>query len=330
MGVILALSTAFFFGLANVYASRGNYNDGINPHEGLLVTVIVNNLINLVLLPFIFLFTTLPGFNWAGVLSYVGAGFFTSFAGRILLYSCILIIGASRAGSFKITAPLFTIIIAVFFLKEQITAVHMLGIMVILTGILVVIRDTQGKKTEAGALNNDSGDFVAGDNHCQENSLAREAREHKKIRNGIAIALLSGLSFGIGNVLRKVGVMHYHNPLMGGVINSFASLIFLMILIYFNPLRSLAPVNVQFNQLFQRKGSKEYILSGVSTSCAIYSLYFALTFLNVSIVNTIASIEGLFTILIAAVLLKNKEIISKTLILGAAVIIAGIGIIYLF
>jgi drug/metabolite transporter (DMT)-like permease len=329
MGLALALSSAFFFGLANVYASRGNYDGGVNPHEGLLLTIIVNNAINILLLPIIFLFTTLPAFNWLGVFSYVGAGFFTSFVGRTLLYSGILIIGASRSGSFKITAPLFTILIAVLVLKEQITALHMLGITVILAGVLIVIRETQGSAKIAGALDHKR----SGAEEKHEQPPGQEERRHqenKKTRTGIIIALLSGLSFGIGNVLRKVGVLYYPNPLMGGVINSFASLVFLLAFIFLNPIRSLMPVNVGFKHLLKRKGSMEYILSGVGTSCAIYSLYFSLSFLKVAIVNTIASIEVLFTILIAAVLLKNREFISRTLVFGAAIIIAGISIIYLF
>lgn len=330
MGIALALASAFFFGLANVYASRGNYDGGVNPHEGLLLTIIVNNFINILLLPFIFLFTTLPAFNWLGVSSYVGAGFFTSFLGRILLYSGILIIGASRSGSFKITAPLFTIVIAVVVLKEQITALHMLGIAVILVGVLIVIRETQKSIKLVYPLDDPKSSTAAEKHEEPPGQEERQNKEHKITRTGITIALLAGLSFGIGNVLRKVGVTYYPNPLMGGVINSFASFIFLMVFIYFNPLRSLMPLNVKFKHLLTRKGSREYILSGVGTSCAIYSLYFSLSFLKVSIVNTIASVEALFTILIAAVLLRNKEFISRTLIFGALIIIAGISVIYLF
>lgn len=325
MGIVLALMAAFFFGLGNVYASRGNFLDGINTHEGLLLTLIVNNLVNILLIPLIFLFTDLPAFNWVGIFSFVGAGFFTSFLGRILLFSGILIIGASRAGSFKITAPLFTVLIAVFILKEKIATIHFLGIFIILMGVVIVVRETQDKLKVVDALDIDSNEKPE-----QSNDAGNNIQENKEKKAGIIIALLAGLSFGTGNVLRKVGVLYYPNPLVGGVINSFASLIFLISVIYFNPVRSFMPIVVNFKNLARRKGSKEYMLSGFSTSCAIYSIYFSLSLLEVSIVNTIASIEALFTILIAAILLKNKEIISTTLIIGALIIIGGIGVIMLF
>lgn len=326
MGVALALSSAFFFGLSNVYASRGNIYGGINTHEGLLLTLIVNNCINFLLLPIIFLFTSLPDFNWLGVSSFVGAGFFTSFLGRLLLFSGILIIGASRSGSLKITAPLFTIIIAVFILKEQITLLHFIGIVIILLGVLIVVRETQEKVKVVGAFD-DKENLVMG---RQEQLPLEDPQQSKRnIRAGILITLFSGLSFGIGNVLRKVGVVYYPNPLMGGVINSFASLIFLVILIFYNPLKSYTSIEVKLNNLLKRKGSREYVISGFSTSCAIYSLYFSLSFLEVSIVNTIVAVEALFIILIASVLLKNKDYISKTLVLGAITIITGIGFITL-
>ncbi len=328
MGVALALSSAFFFGLSNVYASRGNIYGGINTHEGLLLTLIVNNCVNFLLLPVIFFFTILPDFNWLGVSSFVGAGFFTSFLGRLLLFSGILIIGASRSGSLKITAPLFTIIIAVFILKEQITALHFLGIAIILSGVLIVVRETQ-EKVKMVDVFDDKESLIIGRQEQLPLEDLQQSKSKKNMKAGILITLFSGLSFGIGNVLRKVGVVYYPNPLMGGVINSFASLLFLVILIFYNPIKSFTSIDIKFNNLLKRKGSREYVISGFSTSCAIYSLYFSLSFLEVSIVNTIVSIEALFIIIIASVLLKNKDYISKTLVLGAVTIITGIGFITL-
>lgn len=327
MGIILALSAAFFFGLSNVYVSRGNITNGINTIEGLLLTIITNNIVNILLLPFIFLFTSLPEFSWIGISSFIGAGFFTSFLGRILLFSSIFLIGASRSGSFKITAPLFTILIAVFILKEQINVLHLIGVLVILMGVVVVIKETQQRLKAADLLDNAS-DVVKENYELSINDVNSKLINAKKA--GIFIAILSGLSFGIGNILRKVGVTNYANPLLGGVINSVASLVFLIIVIYINPLRSIIDIEVNFNNIFKRKGSREYILAGFSTSCALYSLYFSLSLLEVSIVNTIVSIEALFTIIIGALLLKNKELISRELIVGSVIIIAGVGIITLF
>ncbi|MEW5919385.1 MAG: EamA family transporter [Bacillota bacterium] len=117
MGIILALLSALFFGATNVAVARGNHQGELTSHEGLFLTLAVNNLVNLILLPFIILITQAGGLNLSSLLAFVGSGFFTSFLGRLLLFNSIIMIGVSRAGSLRITAPMFTVLIGIFILS---------------------------------------------------------------------------------------------------------------------------------------------------------------------------------------------------------------------
>ena len=318
MGVFFALLTAFFFGTVNALVSRENVPGAINTHEGVLITLIGNNVISGLVFPIVLFNTNVPAIGLTGILAFAGAGFFTSFLGQILLFKSIHLIGASRSGSLKLSAPLFTVLIAVVFLKEKLAAPHILGIAIVLSGVLVVIKETQARfsaaQTAKGPKPEESGSDI----------------DRKAVRLGIVISILSGLSFGTGNVLRKVGVLIYPNTLIGASINFLSAFVFLLLFIWINPFPKSMPVSVNFKDIRRRKGFKTYIFIGIFTSCAIYSVFLAVSLMNVSIVNTVASAEALFTLLVAAIILRKKELISKLLIVGALIVTTGIGIITLF
>ena len=322
MGVILALLSALFFGATNVYVARGNHWGKLNPHEGLFLTLVANNLVNLLLLPFIVIYTEVGGLNISSVLSFVGSGFFTSFLGRVLLFGSIIMIGASRAGSLKITAPMFTVIIGVFILRESISWMALLGIVIILFGIYIVTWETRQKV------------FFPEDNTVSgvENGINIKPAAHSGwaglLNVGVLIGLASGLSFGTGNVLRKVGLYSYYNPLVGVLIGSASSLVFVA-LMRFIP-GKFFKFNINCLELVRQKGSKEYIIAGALSSVAIYTLFISLAYLPVSIVNSLAAIEALFTIMIASLLLKKIDYITRVLVAGVLVISGGIVLVIIF
>jgi drug/metabolite transporter (DMT)-like permease len=124
MGFIFALLSSLFFGASNVAFAVANEHAAIDRYEGLFLSLLVNNVIFIAALPVIYLFASPDPLNWPGLLSYAGAGFFTSFLGRFLLISGIITIGASRTGTAKITAPLFRVFLGVFSLKRKVIALY--------------------------------------------------------------------------------------------------------------------------------------------------------------------------------------------------------------
>jgi drug/metabolite transporter (DMT)-like permease len=312
LGFLLSLLSAFFFGAGSTAVAHANIHGDIDKNEGLIITLIINNLLNLLLLPFVFIFTQVPALNWMGILSFAGGGFFTSFLGRLLLFSSIGMIGASRAGSIKITAPVFTVLLGVWVLRENLTLLNIVGIAVVLAGVMMVSLETQKIQQEESGSTDST--FITKENN------AGPAGSAGKINLGIPLGFLAGFSLGTGNVLRKVGIMYYGNPLIGATISSLVSL-FCTLLVF-----KMRKIKVHFSMksLFLKKGSRGYIAFGILTSLAIYSLFFSLLYLPVSIVNTMTSVESLFTFFTAWLLLKRKESVTGFLFLGTIIVISGV------
>ncbi|MDO9534028.1 MAG: DMT family transporter [Bacillota bacterium] len=326
MGIFLALLSALFFGATNVAVARGHHWGELNPHEGLLLTLVVNNLVNLLLLPFIILYTEVGGLNLSSILSFIGSGFFASFLGRMLLFGSIIMVGASRAGSLKITAPMFTVLFGVFILRESISWMALLGIGIILLGIYIVTRET--RQRDLFIVEKEEKEARPGVESGINSEPVEYSRRGSLLNAGVLIGLASGLSFGIGNVLRKVGLFSYANPLIGVVICSASSLVFVALMRFF-PGRLSLKLNLNCFELVRQKGSKEYMIGGALSSVAIFTLFISLAYLPVSIVNSIAAVEALFTIIIASVLLRKIDYITRVLVAGVLVISGGIILILL-
>lgn len=79
-----------------------------------------------------------------------------------------------------------------------------------------------------------------------------------------------------------------------------------------------------------KAGSKGYLVAGLFSSLAIYSVLFALLTLKVSVVNTLTSLEALFTIIIIWLLFKQTDLITRNLVFGTFVVIIGVAVVILF
>ena len=307
MGELLALLAAFFFAFSNIYAKTGMVEKKTDTYNGLIISVVVNNLINIIILPFVFLFSYVPSINWYGLAWFALSGVLTSFLGRFLLFECIERIGASRATTLKVSAPVFSVLLGVFLLGERLSTLVVLGIIIVLLGSTIISRDTQkllgDKQNSASKVNTTS--------------------YQKHISLGILIGLLAGLGFGLGNIFRKLGVEYFPNPLLGVAIASFTSLLCLLIFPYV-----YHKVSIDFQALKQING--QYLKVGILTSLALYSTFFALLLSPVSIVNSLIAVEPLCVIVLGMIILRKYEIISASLVIGALTVTTGVAFIFMF
>lgn len=331
MGEFLAVMAAFFFAASNIYANQGMIETDYNRYEGLFVSVVVNNITNLVLLPFYLLVFSLPEFNLQGVVAYILAGFSATFLGRYLLFECIERVKASRATVLKITAPVFTVIIGVTLLNESLSPWELVGIAVVLIGVVVVSLDTQNFMNNAGKSSPSSASASSTNNN--ENSpsstgsqSAEEVDSQRRAKIGIILGVFAGLALGSGNVFRKLGTDFMGGPFFGVLIGSFTALVVLAIV-------SLASGKIQIRYrhvLLPPTLSWAYVKVGVWTSIAMYTIFVALDLAPVSIVNSLASVEPFGAIILSAIMLKKHDIITLRLLLGGTVVIAGSVLIFMF
>lgn len=298
MGEFLALLYAVFMGTGNVFARKG-MEDGIDRISGLIITLVINNLMNFFLLTVYFTLYGGVALNWPGLFFNVVAGFLNSFAGRWALFYSISYIGASRAGVLKVITPIFAIIGGVVLLNEIITIPAWIGIIIVLAGVVLISIETAEKK-----------DCLA------VTEFAAQSRGNIPLK-GIIIGLIASLFFAGGNVCRKVGVTFLPSPLMGVTIGSLVALI--------------SAVSVQLalgkgGQIIAalKNINRSYLFSGITNALALYCLFWSLELTSISVVSSIGASEALFTILVGKVLLRKKEYLNWRLIIGALVVIGGV------
>ncbi len=295
MGVVFALLSAASWGISNALIRRAQDNTPYSTNIGTFLTIIVNNVINICVLSVILILQGPIEITAIGIFFFAIGGLLNSCIGRSLLFSCFNRIGSARGGVIKGLMPLFVIIGGVAFLKEQMSYMMWVGIAVILVGVYTISFDTINR---VGGLENYNKD---------EKTLLRE---------GIIIGIISCLFLASGNLLRKVGLQYINSSVLGVTIGSFTGLLFYGM--YF-----LIKGDKKQITLALKTFNKDYMLGGIFTSAALYLLFFSMQLIPISVTNSVAASEPLFTIIMSYLLLKNKENITYLTVTGGFLIIIG-------
>ena len=302
MGQLFSLISAASWGISNIYVLNATENENIDRFTGVIITLLVNNIINVIILGIYFLSSPEIIINMKGMLYFGVAGFLNGFVGRALLFLSISYIGASRAGLFKVTSPMFAILGGIFILRESISGSIWIGIVIVLTGVLMISLETVRNSTIIQANGNKG---------CINRINISMPKQ------GIILGLLSGFFLGSGNMFRKLGVIFIPNPFLGVAVGSFTALSAALL---------FQLINGNFGKFISavKKMNKYYVMSGFLTSMALYSLFSALKYTSVTVSNSIAASEPLFTILASLILLGKKEVLTIRTFIGASVVIVGI------
>jgi drug/metabolite transporter (DMT)-like permease len=289
MGILLAVVCATAYSFNYVFIQLGmrkspKDNGGFTSLFMCVITVM-----------FIYIIMMLLGqkepisFNRYGLLFYLIAGFCTAFLGRNILFSSIRKIGSSRAGALKNSAPVFTILFAIFFLGESISPVAGTGIMIIFSFLFLQAKNDIGK-------------------------LSSNIERKEKL--GFFLAILASLCFGFGQGFRKLGVLYYSDAILGSLIgSSFALLIYILMEISKKQLTATLVRNITSINYY-------FIAAGVATGIAQVSFFVSLLLTKVSYISTITSIEPILTVILARILLQEEHI-SKRIIITAIGVFIG-------
>lgn len=306
MGQFFALLFSASYGLSNVFISRAIGHKEIDRFIGQYTTVFVNTIINFVVLIVYLISGNSLDINFPGLLFFSIAGFLNSFLSRGVFYAAIPYIGVSRAGVFKITSPMFSIIGGVVILNEVLHRQVWTGAIVVIFGILFLSLETIRL------------------DHTKEDSVLNMVGSFASMpKKGILLALLSGFLLGIGNVFRKLGVNCIPSSILGVFVGSVAAFLSILIFQVINgKAKELASATKNMN--------KDYLLSGIFSSIALYCVFLALKYIPVSYSNSIGASESLFTMLWSLIICGKKEILTIHTFIGAIIVIAGITILMMF
>ena len=318
MGEILALLGGFFFSSSNLMARQGMKT--MDRNSGQLVTLLITNLINILAILILVLLSVFPQLNILGLFYFGLAGVFTTFAGRFFLFASIERIGATRAGLFKVSAPMFTIFMGMTFLGDQLTPSDWIGSAVILSG-LYFLSASDLKKTSVAPLGIVPYAPTA-------NTKVRE--QIFSLDPGVVFGILSGLFLSVGHILRQLGMRQISSPIIGVAAGTVVSLICITIYMMINTKGDHKQITASALKAFCfKKECRGYMWCGFFNTMAQYLFFGSLIYTSVSIANILISTEALFTLLLVSLFFRTDEPLSPRLVFVSLFILAGVVLVIL-
>lgn len=299
LGEGLALFSAACLAMYGILAKKGMaWGD---KEVGALITLIVNNLFNLLVLLCYNNWGTFIQLPMRAILFYCGAGLLTSYLGRLLLFNGIERIGPSRAGTFKVASPIYTVLVGIFILGETLSKLELWGILLTMSGLFLVSY-TPVPKQQLGYL-----EVAATAEKVKTNTLW-----------GITYGLLSGLAFSAGNIFRKAGMNIVSTPIEGTAIGSLIALLGSGVY-----LASKGKLNWREIKLIL-PGMKYFVAGGVLNSIAVFALFYSLRYIPVSLSNVITAVEPVFLVAFSYLLLRKQEVLRFRMLTGALCSVVGV------
>jgi DME family drug/metabolite transporter len=287
---ILAMCSALSHAVATVLIKMGLRNS--DPFSAAFVSLIACFTGALILLLFSL---PLSQFDGTCILYFAVAGITGPWIGRLLFFIGVHRVGSSIASPLQSTKPMFSAVAAMLILGEALTLPIVAGTVVMVLGLVIISSDQEGGQ--------------------QGRALSKK---------DLLFPLMSGLSYGIGHIFRKMGLNTYPSPVMGlAVQNSVALGLFALS----STMRRSRP---------PRTGGKEsrpwllFSLSGCFTLLGQLTLLLALEYGTVVIVSPLSAINPLFVFILVSLFLRRTERITWKLLAGAMLIITAATVLVLW
>ncbi len=314
LGALFAVLSALSFGFSTIAARRGVV--GSSASYGLYITVIMG--VPLFLVAAAATGQLLDTFDLSlealGMLS--AAGVLHFLIGRYCNYRCIDAIGSNRSQPLQATNTLYSVVVAVLVLGENVTPLMFVGILLLMVGPLVMIerrRQLQPAPTESGASP------VAPQTSSQAPAEA-PARPNAAIApryaEGYLYGLLSAAAYGTSPVMIRYALEDTGLGVAGGMVAYIAAASVLV--------ASLAlPGRIRDLSGFNLKIISFFLASAVAVFLAQLFRFAALAIAPVSVVTPLTRLGVVFTPFLAFIFNRNLESFSPRVLAGIA--ISGIG-----
>ncbi len=217
-------------------------------------------------------------------LIFLVAGAFSPALARLTLYESFNLIGVSRASTISNTTPLFSAILAVPLLGEQLSWRLAVGTVLVVGGLVLALRpDAPGESRRSWA--------------------------------GSLLALNTAVMASISFMLRKIGLRLLPGPVLASALTMTGAMVALLPYIAFRSRQD--PLRVSRTSLV-------YVVAAGLLSTAGFMAYFeALDLGDVVRVTPLANTTPLFAILLLRAF-RQVETVSRRAILGAVLAVGGI------
>jgi transporter family protein len=249
--------------------------------------VISSLLINIVFLWAVsLLFVPLEALTSSAILIFVGVGFFQPGLTRLLSYKGIDALGVAITDPIRATTPLFSAIMAIIFLGEQITLPIVAATVMIIAGITLLSWRGGSMKLTSSAV---------------------------YLWYPIAASALAGAT----QVVRKFGMAAVPHPFLAAAVTATSSLVVSIVTLWY--VEKTTETWKMNRQCFWW-----FLAAGITISLGMVCIYYALDLGKVSVVIPISSTGPFFSLLLAATFLRDVERVTSRIVVSAAMIVGGV------
>jgi drug/metabolite transporter, DME family len=276
-----ALANAFLFALHNIFTKKAlRYS---NPATGVISSLLINIVflwtMALILVP-------IASITLASVAIFVVVGFFQPGLTRLLTYKGINTLGVAITDPIRASTPLFSALMAIVFLGEQITLPIIVATFMIIAGIILLSWRSDAMKLTGSAM---------------------------FLWYPIAASALAGAS----QVVRKFGLAAVPHPFLAAAVTATSSLFVSVITLWYVE-------KTQETWKMNRNCFGWFLAAGITISSGMTCIYYALDLGKVSVVIPVSSTGPLFSLLLTWLFLRDVERVTPRIVMSAALMVGGV------
>lgn len=274
-----ALACGLFTAINLILLKKGMAHG--NPVTAIVVSLAINVL---TFWSFVFLALPVDEILRPELLLFVLVGLIQPGGTRFLAYVSVEKVGVAVTAPLRATTPLFSSLLAIAVLGEQLTPAVAAGTALVVCGVALLSM----KEDKTGAWRNVL----------------------------IALPLLSAFVAGSTQVIRKIGLARIALPILGAAVTTGTSLVAVTLSLLVSRKWSM----VQFN----RASLGYFVLAGCAVTLGVASVYMSLYLSDVVIVAPLASLSPLYSLALSALFLREVEVITLRRATAAVLIVAGV------
>jgi uncharacterized membrane protein len=203
---------------------------------------------------------------------------------RFLSYLSVQKVGVAITAPLRATTPLFSSLFAILILGENLTVPVAVGTLLVVSGVIIISLKDKGTVV------------------------------FRKLY--IFLPLLSALVAGSTQVIRKIGLVHVPFPLLGAAVATGTSLLVVTLSLITSKKLSMLT--------FNRTSLWFFALAGITVTLSAMSVYMSLHLSDVVIVAPLTSLSPLYSLILAAVFLRDLEVITPRIVTSACLIVLGV------
>ena len=316
LGALFAVLSALSFAFSTITARRGVI--GSSASFGLYITVILGvPLFAVAALATGQFFDTLD-LSTEALVMLAGAGVLHFLIGRYCNYRCIDAIGSNRAQPLQTTNTIYSVVVAVIVLGEEVTVLMGVGIALLVVGPMIMVerrRQPQPEPVAARASAQPSGAASA-----DGSPPRRNAATDPHYFEGYTFGLLSAAAYGTSPIMIRYALEDTGLGIAGGMVAYIAAASVLILAL-------AIPGRIRDLRGFDLKVVPMFTASAVAVFLAQLFRFAALAIAPVSLVTPLTRLGVVFVPTLSFVFNRNLESFSLRVLTGIA--LSGVGAVLL-